>query len=159
MNKNCYQTYKNLTKEEQSALDDLEKDKTIVIKQADKGVATVVMNKCDYIKECDRQLSDNMFYEKHPRDPTEGIRNSIHEALSLLLQNGEISENEYNFLKVDCPTITIFYTLPKIHKSLENPPGQPIVASISSLTSNLSIFIDSIIRPAAEDLSLRIQDT
>ncbi|KAJ0050395.1 hypothetical protein NL108_018525 [Boleophthalmus pectinirostris] len=106
-----------------------------------------------------RQLSDNTFYEKLPSNPTDDFKNSIHEALSVLLQNGEISENEYSFLKVDYPIIPTFYILPKIHKSLENPPGRPIVASIGSITSNLSIFIDSIIRPAAEALPSFIKDT
>lgn len=51
-------TYRNLTKEEQEALKNLKRYEDIVIKQADKGSAVVVMDKNRYIREAMRQLND-----------------------------------------------------------------------------------------------------
>ena len=50
-------TKDNLTKEERKALKDLRNRDDIIIKEADKGSAVVVMSKADYIKEADRHLS------------------------------------------------------------------------------------------------------
>ena len=49
-------SFSNLSKEEWEALSDLQNDKSIVIKQADKGSAVVVWDRADYIKEAAGQL-------------------------------------------------------------------------------------------------------
>ena len=46
----------NLTKDERQALRNLKKRQDIIIKPADKGSGTVVMDKSWYIDECNRQL-------------------------------------------------------------------------------------------------------
>ncbi|CAJ0965785.1 unnamed protein product, partial [Ranitomeya imitator] len=46
-----------------------------------------------------------------------------------------------------CRTVRVFYILPKIHKSLTNPPGRPIVASTESILSPLSVFLEKILTP------------
>ena len=54
--------HRNLTKEEQKALEDLRSYDDIVIKQADKGSAVVVMDKERYVTEATRQLGDSAVY-------------------------------------------------------------------------------------------------
>lgn len=151
--------YKNLTKEERNALKDLKEDESIVIKSADKGGATVVMNKTDYVQECLRQLADKMFYEEIPQDPTQRFKNIIFETIDELFEKGDISRKEHDFLRIEHPVIPTFYTLPKIHKNLDQPPGRPIVASIGSITSNLSTYVDHFIRPLTEALPSFTKDT
>ena len=46
------QNYPNSTKAEWEAIQDLMYDKNIVIKPADKGSATAIWDKQDYLKEC-----------------------------------------------------------------------------------------------------------
>ena len=54
-------TYRrNLTREEQRALQDLRTYDDIIIKQADKGSAVVVMDKQAYLQEAMRQLTDKI---------------------------------------------------------------------------------------------------
>lgn len=52
-----------------------------------------------------------------------------------------INKKERQFLfPSECSTL-YFYHLPKVHKSLINPPGRPIVASTNSFTNGLSVHI------------------
>ena len=54
----------NLTKNEKIALKSLKNDPQIIIKPADKGSATVIMDRQDYLAEGNRQLSNTMHYRK-----------------------------------------------------------------------------------------------
>ncbi len=49
--------------------------------------------------------------------------------------------------------------LPKVHKSLESPPGRSIISSNGSLTEPASQFIDFHIKLLAQQLPSYIQDT
>ena len=62
--------FDNLTRDENKTLKSLSLNKAIVIKNADKGGAVVVLNTTDYIKEGLRQLSDPNFYSDTPTDLT-----------------------------------------------------------------------------------------
>ena len=64
----------NLTKDERQALRNLKKRQDIIIKPADKGSGTVVMDKSWYIDECNRQLNDAKFYRQLDRDITDSKR-------------------------------------------------------------------------------------
>lgn len=109
LNENQRSAYNNLTKEEKKALEDLKSDDSIVIKPADKGGATVVMNKTDYTAECLRQLSDRIFYDVLPDNPTQVFKCLIFDTLNDLLQQGEISRDEFNFLKIEHPILFLHF--------------------------------------------------
>lgn len=51
------------------------------------------------------------------------------------------------------------YTIPKIHKSLVNPPGRPIVSGIGSVLEPLSRFADAFLRPMVQKTSTYLKDT
>ena len=55
-------TQPNLSKDEWKGLLELKKNPNIIIKKADKGLAVVIMDTVDYLKEGYRQLSDPNFY-------------------------------------------------------------------------------------------------
>ena len=57
--------HNNLSKQERKALTKLRKRTDIVIKPADKGSGTVVMDSSWYINECHRQLNDAKYYKKN----------------------------------------------------------------------------------------------
>ena len=69
-NTNIRKARDNLTPEERKALKDLQKRDDIIIKEADKGSAVVVMNKEDYLAETGRQLGDTSFYQKLEKELT-----------------------------------------------------------------------------------------
>ena len=65
------QEEKNLTKDEEQALNSLKNRTDIVITKADKGGAVVIQDVEQYVQEANRQLSDTSVYEKIPHDQTE----------------------------------------------------------------------------------------
>ena len=68
----------NITKAERNAIKELSNNKEIVIKPADKGGATVILNTTDYITEGLRQLSDPHFYrDMGEKDLTEYHNNNV----------------------------------------------------------------------------------
>lgn len=65
---------------------------------------------------------------------------------------------EVSFLIKDFYFTPYFYHIPKIHKSLSNPPGRPIIATMDSITSGLSKYIDFYLLPIAQALPSYIRD-
>ena len=56
-------TKNNLSRNEQKALTELKNNTEIVIKKADKGTTTVIMNKCDKMCEAQTQLNNREHYK------------------------------------------------------------------------------------------------
>ena len=57
-------TFPNLTSAERTALAKLKNDPQLVIREADKGSAVVIMDRQRYILEADRQLGDTLVYSR-----------------------------------------------------------------------------------------------
>ncbi|XP_068135642.1 uncharacterized protein [Hyperolius riggenbachi] len=75
-------------------------------------------------------------------DPTAAIKREIDELISEANEVGIITNQLYNFLLSPFPLTPLFYILPKIHKTLVDPPGRPIVAGTNSVFQPLAILLD-----------------
>ena len=149
----------NLTSDEQQALHDLRSRKDLVIRPADKGSAIVIQDGDAYHKEVMRQLLDLRFYKALDVDPTDKHQEAVRDVVGDLLDRGVINQKTARDLvetKVRSPH---FYTLPKIHKSIENPPGRPIVSSYQAPTERISAFVDLVLKPLVQKLPSYIRDT
>ena len=147
----------NLTKKERKAIKSLSTNSNIIIKTVDKGGAIVIQDKCDYIAECQCQLSNEIHYKKLPYDPRQELNNKILKTLKTAVHLEDITEEEAIYLFRENPRISNFYTLPKIHK--KDNPGRPIVNSIGSITERLSEFVDENIKHLAKLVPSYIKDT
>lgn len=152
-------TSPNLSKEERTALTELMNDKSIVIKPADKGGGICIQDADKYREEILSQLSDTRFYKKLHHDPTITFQKKLSSYLQEANIKNWLSDSDCDFLYCKFPICPVFYTLPKIHKSLTNPPGRPIVAQTYSLWSPLSIFVDYYIKPFVQTLPAYIKDS
>ena len=74
------------------ALMDLRKDQNIVIVLADKGRATVILNRDEYIQKVTEVIDDVSKYRILRRDPTVKTENRISDALKSLQQHGYIDD-------------------------------------------------------------------
>ena len=54
----------NLSEKEYLVMPSQQNDRSVIIKPADKGFAVVVWDRTDYLKEAERQLSDEKTYEE-----------------------------------------------------------------------------------------------
>jgi hypothetical protein len=120
-------TFDNLTPVERTALQNLRSNEDIIIKPVDKGSAVVVMDKSAYIREAERQLSDDRFYNKSDKDPTKQFSDEMTNELNNMHDYGYIDEKILKYLIPDSPKPGRFYLLPKIHKA--NNLGRPIVSA------------------------------
>ena len=147
----------NLSKRERSALQRLENRKDIVIKKADKGGATVILDSKDYLEEGVRQLSDEKYYEKLDHNPTKEHEEIVRTTIDRLVEEDEISEETAKKLYPSNSRTLLFYLLPKVHK--EGCPGRPVVSSVKCHTEKISAFVDEKLRPIVSKLKSYIKDT
>ena len=73
--------YSNFTKEERLALNSLRDDTSIIIDEADKGSAVVVLDREDYLKEAEKQLGDKETYEELLTDPVSPLISIVKDCL------------------------------------------------------------------------------
>ena len=151
--------YDNLNAQQRKAITALAEDKTIIIKQSDKGGNVVVMPVEMYIEEGNRQLNDSTCYEKTSKNSIVATFSKYHEMLKEWTDRGSLEWEEFDFLRVCHPRIPALYLLPKIHKNPTKPPGRPIVSCIGSLLEPTSMYIDFFLRPFVAALPAYIQDT
>ena len=138
---------KNLSAEEKRSIKNLFNDRTITIKPADKGGAVVIQNTTDYIKEAERQLSNENFYKKVTVDLTD------HHT------TGEISSKVRNKLVGGTRKTPQLYLLPKIHKGGSPPPGRPVVSANSCATEKISALVNIFTKPIVPHIPSYIKDT
>ena len=110
----------NISNEEQQAIKDLAKNKEILIVGADKGNATVVLDKSEYAEKMNTMLADETTYKKVNKDNTSKIKRSLIDKLAKLKNEQKITEGQYRYLRPTAEIIPRVYGSPKIHK--ENVP-------------------------------------
>ena len=147
----CYND-SNLSPPELQTLTALRADPTVVVRPADKGGRWVLMDSTQYTLESDRLLSDTAFYREIPSPVSSHMPNTISTILESLCSSRFISKRELRFLSPpSSPRIRRFNLLPKIHKqswpSPNMPPGRPVIADISTDSSNVSRLIDFFLFP------------
>ena len=151
--------FHNLTKEEKKGIGKLTSNKGIVIKPADKGGATVILNREDYTAEGHRQLADGDFYQKLTSDHTEGNSRRIEYFIDTLHGNGEITKSIKKRLQTLDPKTPELYLLPKIHKEKRPPPGRPVVSANNCPTEKISALADIFLKPHLPKIKSYIKDT
>ena len=135
----------NMLPGEGKALRDLEKDESILILPADKGKATVIMDKCKYDCNMREMLQDRKTYRQLAKDPTPSLERRMNKMLLDLNRSEKITDADYGRLRSSAGRTPMLYGLPKAHK--ENVPLRPIVSFVSSPTYRLSRFLAHILAP------------
>jgi hypothetical protein len=139
----------NLTREEMESLKQLKNVKDIIIKPADKGGATVIMDKTAYVTEAMRQLNNSKYYKEIDTPLYPSTRLKIKNVLTHMFRTKKINKKQLEYLTgpINCRN-RIFYLLPKIHKPKVNwpqknmPEGRPIVSDVDSESYRISEYVD-----------------
>ena len=148
----------NLSRKERKALTTLRKRTDIVIKPADKGSGTVIMDHSWYVNECDRQLNDTKYYQKQSSDLTNKVQERVKEYTTRLHKDNLFDYETLKYLSSNSePKVGRFYILPKIHK--QRNPGRPIISSNGHPTERISEFVDYHLKPLVQTLPSFIKDT
>lgn len=122
--------------------------KDIVLKPADKGSSTVIMDKNFYTNNINNYIQSNhQYFKEIEHDPTPDLLVKITKDLIKLKYTGSIDNRTLRLLtpnqtEARCPYL---YGLPKIHKLPVT--FRPIVSGNGHPTEKLSIFIDFLLQP------------
>ena len=87
-----------------------------MIKKADKGGATIILDSKDYLEEGVRQLSDEKYYEKLDHKPAKEHGGIVRTTIDRLVEEEEISEETAKKLYPSNFRTLLFYLLSKVHK-------------------------------------------
>ena len=166
---------KNISKKEEDALARIKQDKSIILKEADKGGAIVIMDTDYYREKVLEQLNDEEYYCQEQENSDKKVRSKIKSLVDRNARN--LTEKEADYLCNFEIKQSNFYGLPKIHKSAEiqnavinqnstyieiHRPNdlklRPIVAGPESVTQRLSEFIDIILKPLCPEIPSYVKD-
>ena len=148
----------NVTKEERQAVSQLQKLKEVLILPADKGRATVLLDKSEYESKMNEMLSDTQTYEVLNKDPSKRYRDKLIAILKRLhYTEKKIDHDQYNELYPTTFHMPRIYGSPKIHK--DNCPLRPIVEGIGSVTYALQKALKPILKPIEGDPEFYIKDS
>ena len=150
----CINTY--IYKDRQ-ALKQLKEREDIIITNADKGGAVVIIDVDDYVKEAERQLNNQESYKSIDHDLTTINNKLVNDTIETFKKEKFIQESIAEGLKISNPKTPKFYTLPKIHK--EGNPGRPVISSINCHTSNISKYVDYHLQPIFKEIPSYVKDT
>ncbi|CAF4535920.1 unnamed protein product, partial [Rotaria sp. Silwood2] len=147
----------NLSDEELAALKSLKSNKNIVICKADKGNSIVILDREVYIKKAEDILKGKQFeqlkYDKFYLEREEELNKYI-----LSLYNNNVIDSKLRHqLKSTCSSISVFYGLPKAHKT--GYPLRPIISTRGSYQYQLSKYLAKAIREARPQASSYIKDS
>ena len=135
----------NITQEERKALKELKKDESIIILPADKGKATVILDRKEYDEKISAMLSDTNTYKELKRDPAPALESKMNDMLISFKKSGSLPLAMHRKLRSSAGKTPSFYGLPKIHKT--GIPLRPIVSFIGSPTYNLSNYLVTVLSP------------
>lgn len=132
---------------ERQALKDLIHNKEIILKKADKGTTTVIMNRKDKINEGQVQLNERNNYQPLDNPMVKDTSKRVKQLVTALHQAGCIDDMTVKWFNQtpDPPRIPVFYTLTKIHKP--TLVGRPIISGCDGPTERLSSFVDRLLQP------------
>ncbi|XP_072039090.1 uncharacterized protein [Amphiura filiformis] len=135
----------NIGKDERVAINQLQKEESIMVLGADKGRATVVMDKTEYQQKMSTLLSDSKTYEKLDRDPTPKHKRELVSILQRLEKEEKIKKADKQFLYPTSENVPRIYGSPKIHK--DGTPLRPIVDFTGSIGYNVAKSLADILSP------------
>ena len=124
---------------------------------ADKGKATVVMDRADYDAKVGQMLNDENTYQLLKRDPTASLERKMNSQLLHLVRVCRLYNDVYLRLRSSAGRTPLLYGLPKVHKP--SVPLRPIVSFVSSPTYHLSKFLADLLQPVVGKTSSHVKNS
>jgi len=154
------QSVDNLNEKEHQALNNLAKDKTIVLSKADKGNAVVIQDRTEYLEKMHSILNTNGKFNKLNGDCTRSRENRLQNYLRTIKNKDRmqvITEEVYKRILPCGSKAGVLYGLPKIHKK-ENPL-RPIISAVKTYNYDLAKYLVKILTPLIKGNAQVIKDT
>ena len=156
----------NLTPEEYRSLRSLKNNPNIVIQRPDKGGGTVVLDRSNYESKLEELISDHSKFRPCPAKQSETVKSKINIIASKYKTSAPQMCKKLQ-VKGEFPPGHL-YGLPKVHKSITDPPLRPIISMSGTVTHSLAQYLNDIIRPhinkqymlkSTDEFLVALQDT
>ncbi|XP_071476521.1 uncharacterized protein [Diadema antillarum] len=134
----------NLNKEERTAVKTLQSNASIHIIQADKGNATVVMDKTQYEQKI-QDILHTPTYTELKRDLTPATERKLNAKLLELHRSNALPQQLYFRLRASSSRCPILFGQPKIHKP--SVPLRPIISTRGSPCYETAKHLSDILQP------------
>ena len=76
-----------------------------------------------------------------------------------MLKQKEVDRKLFDYLYIKRPEFGKFCVLPKIHKTLANMPGRPVISNNNTATENISTFFDYHLKSLVPNIPNILEDT
>ena len=147
----------NLNPVEREALEQLSKNKNIIISKVDKGNAVVIQNVSDYRAKISQILNATDKFKKLNDDPTVKRERSLYNMLSALWKRMKLDPETLERIRPCGSRAGVMYGLPMVHK--DNEPIRPIISAIGTYSYRLAKYLDEILKPLASNNNRMLHDT
>lgn len=128
------------------------------MRPADKGGAIVLLSKEYYNSELLGQLNDVNAYIKLRGNPTREYKRELQDLIQRGAWKNILTKKEEKYLVPETCRVPIIYTVPKVHKDQNNPPGRPIINGIQSINAQLGEYVDNFIQPLVPSTPAYLRD-
>ena len=122
------------------------------LKKADKGSSIVIWDRVNYLKEANKELSENNVYQevKFKEKMLAELVQTSNKFFKNLKARGCISEKtlkyfSYEFKKIS--DVGKLYLLPKTHKRQSDVPGRRVISNCGTPTEKVPKFLDFHLKP------------
>ena len=122
------------------------------LKKADKGSSIVIWDRVNYLKEANKELSENNVYQevKFKENMLAELVQTSNKFFKNLKARGCISEKtlkyfSYEFKKIS--DVGKLYLLPKTHKRQSDVPGRRVISNCGTPTEKVPKFLDFHLKP------------
>ena len=141
-----------LEKNHFKAIENLKKNKDIVITKQDKGNGVVILNRRDYVKKMDQILLDRtkfrMIGDADAVDNTALDERALQAFLLRAKNVGDLPKAVYERIRPVGSTRPRMYGLPKVHK--EGVPLRPILSMINSPHHEMAKWLGEVLQPVVK---------
>ena len=134
-----------------------EETNDLMILPADKGRATVLLDRAEYDRKMQAMLDDERTYQKLKKDPAPALERKMNALLLSLNRKGGIPDKLYDTLRSTAGRNPQLYGLPKIHKP--DVPLRPIVSFVQSPTYHLSKHLSDLLSPLVGKSASAVHNT
>ena len=117
-----------------------------MVKSADKGSAAIVWDREDYIKEAEKQISDEKVYEEVSNDAAPLLK-TINEIITKIRKRGDLKRDYLDYFIMKDPKFS----------RLHDVPGRSVIYISGYYTENISSFLDHHLQPLAQAVKLYIK--
>ena len=160
----------NLTQRELIALQSLQqlqKERKIVIRACDKGAGVIILDFDEYLKACYSHLTSEVYPGRPYYSPVDGLeiertKVKIKNLLEEGLDNKVISKSEFEQMNPEDKGPGRFYCNFKVHKPHEYktaPPVRPITSQSGSICENIGTFLEHHIKHIGTTHESYLKDT